>query len=133
MPAKPTEHPSFGDRSRAERTAKTPRGEVANADPQTEIVAMCRQAESLAKLMSAGADNNDPENTNIRDTAFERFCAIASEMVHYRASGPADILAKINLWRMFTVEDGLDPETAAPDEKLLISILDDVEGQLQPS
>ncbi len=133
MPAKPTEHPPFGAVARAETTTKAPRGKMIGAEPQTEIVAMCRQAESLAKLMEAGADNNDPENTNIRDTAFERFCAIASEMVHYQASGPADILAKINLWRMFTVEDGLDPETAAPDEKLLISILDDVEGQLQPS
>lgn len=134
MPARPKAHPTIGERARAEAIIKTPLGKKAAADPQTEpetqIIAMCRQAESLAILMEVGASNDEPENTHIRDTAFERVCAIASEMAQYDAAEPADILSKIRLWRMLAVEDALDPETSAPDEKLLLSIIEDIEGRL---
>ena len=102
-----------------------------DSEPQTEITALCRQAESLTILMDAGADNDDPENVNIRDTAFERVCAISEELSYHVAAEPCDILSKINLWRMLTVEDGLDPERNAPDERLLASIIDDFERLLQ--
>jgi hypothetical protein len=130
MPAKPTMRPMTGEQKRAEGKTKMPQGGIEAAEPQTQIIAMCRQAESLAKLMAAGAGNDEPENTHIRDTAFERVCAIASEMAHYDAAEPEDILGKIRLWRMLAVEDALNPETSAPDERLLLSIIEDIEGQL---
>lgn len=106
-------------------------GSENNSEPQTEITALCRQAESLAILMEAGADNDDPENASIRDTAFERVCAISEELSCHETAEPSDILNKINLWRMLTVEDGLDTERNAPDERLLVSIIDDFERLLQ--
>ena len=80
--------------------------------------------------MDAGADNNEPENANIRDTAFERVCAIGEELSYHAAAEPSDILSKINIWRMLTIEDALDPERNAPDEQLLVSIIDDFERLL---
>lgn len=134
MPARSKAHPTIDEQIDAKGKTQAPQGEKAAPDPltepQTEIIAMCRQAESLAKLMEVGAGNNDAENTHIRDTAFERVCAIASEMAHYGAAEPADILSKIRLWRMLAVEDALNPETSAPDERLLLSIIEDIEDQL---
>lgn len=134
MPAKPKMHPTIGGPVHAEGKAKAPQGGTAAPNPQTrpqtQITAMCSQAESLVKLMGVGAGNNDPENADMRDTAFERVCAIAAEMAHHDAAAPEDILSKIRLWRMLAVEDALNPETSAPDEKLLLSIIEDIEGQL---
>jgi len=133
MPAKPTIHSPIGELACAEEKNRAPQRGETSADPDTGITAMCRQAESLAKLMEVGANNNDAENTHIRDTAFERICAIASEIVHYDTAAPADILSKIRLWRMLAVEDALDLKTGAPDERLLLSIIDDIEGHLAPA
>ena len=130
MLAKPTMRPVAGEQTRAEGKTNVSQGGIEAAEPQTQIIALCRQAESLAKLMAVGANNNEPENTHIRDTAFERVCAIASEMADHDAAEPEDILGKIRLWRMLAVEDALDPETNAPDERLLLSIIEDIEGRL---
>ncbi len=130
MLARPITHSPAGEMTGAEGKNGVRQKGKTKADPQTGITAMCRQAESLTKLMEVGADSNDAENTQIRDTAFERVCAIASEMVHYDATAPADILGKIRLWRILTTEDGLDLESGAPDERLLLSIIEDIERHL---
>ena len=83
---------------------------------------------NLLALMEAGSDRGAPENSNIRNTAFERICAIGAELVHYPAASAPDILAKIRLWRLLALEDALDPQRSSPDEQLLATIIDDIEN-----
>ena len=96
----------------------------------TEIADLCSKAEGLAVLMDIGADNEDPDNAAIRDTAFERVCSISDEISKRQSSAPADVLSKIQLWKRMTQEDTLDPEFNSPDERLLNSIVSDLEQQL---
>ena len=132
MPAREKAHQRTNERAHAVRKTRAPQGRIDTGDdPQTEITELCSQAESLVVLMEAGADNNDPKNINIRDTTFERVCAIGDELAHYRSAAPADILGKIRLWRFLALEDALNPEKCSSDEQLLLSIIDDIEEHLR--
>ncbi len=130
MPATPEEYDSNFKPALIVRRAGTPRGDEISNNPQTGISTLCQQAEGLVSLLEAGADHNDSENTNIRDMAFKRICAVGEELADRPAASPADVLGKIRLWRLLASEDALDPENCTPDEQLLLSIINDMEKYL---
>ena len=102
-----------------------------NHSPGPTVIAdLCSKADGLAVLMDIGADNEDPDNAAIRDTAFERVCSISDEIAQRQSSAPSDLLRKIQLWKRMTQEDTLDPAFSSPDERLLNSIVSDIEKQL---
>lgn len=68
-----------------------------------------------------------PEDESMSAVLLDRLVAVSETMARHKAAGPADVLAKICVWRVVASEDARSYDTASPDEALALSIMDDCE------
>ena len=59
--------------------------------------------------------------------ALDKLVEISELLINRRAVTLDDVRGKIRIWRTLAPEDALCPESASVDERLMLSILEDIE------
>ena len=98
----------------------TPDGEDAVSDLFTQAQHTISKIQDCAEIDGAQAEDDC-------EAALEELSQIGNQLTRHSAKRLSDIARKITVWRALTQEEPLYQETAPIDERLLQSIIADVE------
>lgn len=80
----------------------------------------------ISKLQNISHENSVRAEDEC-DQALEQLAVIGGGLAEYRAAKLCDVICKISVWRALTQEDALETDQSPVDERLLLSIIRDIE------
>lgn len=102
------------------------------SDSEEAVAELFDQALHTISKIKVSGDNDSVKAEDDSEEALEELSQIGSQLTRFSATRLSDIARKITVWRALTQEEPLYQETAPIDERLLQSIISDVEKLAEP-
>lgn len=99
--------------------------------PQNLIGNYAKETKQLDALLRYVCDDLEPEDHQEQvDTILDRMGEIGTLAAEEKSQSLNDVAAKIGIWRLLAPEDALNIDTATTDERLMISIVEEITKML---